>query len=146
MTTDVVTDVKTGYELFIDGHILWALATWLLMFLPAVLSFTMNCNNCLNSFTKILGHLPFGQVFYHFKIIWRLKNLRAEMIEEIDFYSELDFDKLPTDIKDQLKPRFLKYHKAKDEYNIIMSDLQTQKARPCSFILFQHTSIPMLDS
>ena len=94
---------------------------------------------------NVLGHLPIGQAWYHFKIIWRLKKLREEMIEEIDFYSELDFDKLPTDIKDQLKPRFLKYHKAKDEYNIIMSDLQTQKACPCSFILFQHTSIPMLD-
>ena len=134
MTTDVVTDAKTGYILFIDGHTLWALATWLLMFLPAVLSLTMNYNNCLKSFTKILGHLPFGQVFYHFKVIWRLKQLREEMMEQIKFYSELDFDELPTDIKDQLKLRFLKYHKAKDEYKIIMSDLQTQKARPCSFL------------
>ena len=133
---DVVTDAKTGYDLFINGHILWALATWLLMFLPVALSFTIEIllQNCLNSFTKILGHLPFGQIFYHFKIIRHLKQLRDDMMVQIDFYAKLDFDKIPTDIKEQLIPRSLKYHKAKEEYNIIMSDLQTQKACPCSFI------------
>ena len=138
MTTDVVTDGKTGYDLFRNGHILWAIATWIIMFLPAVLSLAMEIllEKCWVYIPNVLGHLPIGQAWYHFKIIWRLKQLRNEMLEQIEFYSELDYDNLPSGIKDQLEPRSKKFHDAKDEYNIIMSNLQTQKARPCSFILF----------
>ena len=138
MTTDVVTDAKTGYLLYRDGHIYWAIATWLLMFLPALLSCVMELmlKNCLKSLSKILGHLPLGQVWYHFKVIWELKQLRGEMMEQIDFYAKLDYDNLPLDIKDELERRSKIYHEAKDKYSIIMSDLQTQKARPCSLISF----------
>ena len=138
MTTDVVTDAQTGYLLYYAGHVYWAIATWLLMFLPALLSFAMELmlKNCLESLSKILGHLPLGQVWYHFKVIWELKQLRGEMMEQIDFYAKLDYDNLPLDIKDELERRSKIYHVAKDKYNIIMSDLQTQKARPCSFISF----------
>ena len=138
MTTDVVTDAQTGYLLYRAGHIYWAIATWILMFLPALLSFVMELmlKNCLKSLSKILGHLPLGQVWYHFKVIWRLKQLREEMMKQIDFYSELDYDNLTKEIKDQLEPNSKKYHKAQEDYNIIMSNLQTQKARPCSFISF----------
>ena len=58
------------------------------------------------------------------------------MMEQIDFYAKLDYDNLPLDIKDQLELRSEMYHDAQEEYNIIMSDLQTQRARPCSFISF----------
>ena len=138
MTTDVVTDAQTGYLLYMAGHIYWAIATWILMFLPALLSFVMELmlKNCLKSLSKILGHLPLGQVWYHFKVIWDLKQLRDEMMKQIKFYSELDYDNLTKEIKDQLEPNSKKYHDAQEKYNIIMSDLQTQKARPCSFILF----------
>ena len=138
MTTDVVTDAQTGYLLYEAGHIYWAIATWILMFLPALLSFVMELmlKNCLKSLSKILGHLPLGQVWYHFKVIWDLKQLRDEMIKQKKFYSELDYDNLTKETKDQLEPNSKKYHDAQEKYNIIMSDLQTQKARPCSFISF----------
>ena len=58
------------------------------------------------------------------------------MMEQIDFYAKLDYDNLPLDVKDQLELNSKKYHDAQEKYNIIMSDLQTQKARPCSFISF----------
>ena len=140
MTTDVVTDAKTGYLLYEAGHVYWAIATWLLMFLPALLSFAMELmlKNCLKSLSKILGHLPLGQVWYHFKVILELKQLREKMMEEIDFYSNLDYDNLPSDIKKKLEPSSEKYHVAKDKYNLIMSELKTIKARPCSFILFMY--------
>ena len=135
MTTDVVTDAKTGYLLYLAGHIYWAIATWILMFLPALLSFAMQ-KSCLKSLDKILGHLPLGQVWYHFKVIRKLKQLREEMMEQIDFYKKLNYDNLPPGIKEDLKCRSEKYHEDLDKYKAIMSDLQTQKARPCSFTLF----------
>ena len=143
MTTDVVTDAQTGYLLYEAGHIYWAIATWILMFLPALLSFVMELmlKNCLKSLSKILGHLPLGQVWYHFKVIWDLKQLRDEMIKQKKFYSELDYDNLTKETKDQLEPNSKKYHDAQEKYNIIMSDLQTQKARPCSFISLHLNSI-----
>ena len=119
------------------------------MFLPALMCFAMELivkKKCSKSLSKILGLLPVGQVWYHFKVILELKQLREKMMEEIDFYSNLDYDNLPSDIKGQLEPSSKKYHDAKDKYNLIMSELKTMKARPCSFILFICTSIPEADS
>ena len=144
MIKNVVTDAKVGYDFFIEEHYGWAIAIWILMFLPALMCFAMELivKKCLKSLDKILGLLPIGQVWYHFKVILSLTQLRQEMMEQIDFYSELDYDNLPLDIKDELERRSKIYHEAKDNYSIIMSDLQTQKARPCSFTLFIYTSIP----
>ena len=118
------------------------------MFLPALMCFAMELivKKCLQSLNMILGLLPVGQVWYHFKVILELKRLREDMMEQIDFYAQLDYDNLPSDIKDQLEPSSKKYHDAKDKYNLIMSELKTMKARPCSFILFICTSIPEADS
>ena len=148
MTKNVVTDAMTGYWLFIDGHICWAIAIWILMFLPALMCLAMELilKKCFKSLSKILGLLPLGQVWYNIKVILSLKQLREEMMEQIDFYSKLDYDNLTKEIKDQLEPNSKKYHDAKDKYNLIMSDLKTQKACPCSFILFIYTSIPKADS
>ena len=145
---NVVTDAKVGFDYFNEGHTFWAIAIWILMFLPALMCFAMELivKKCLKSLSKILGLLPVGQVWYHFKVILSLTQLRQEMMEQIDFYSKLDYDNLPSDIKDQLEPRSKKYHDAKDRYNLIMSDLKTMKARPCSFILFICTSIPKAES
>ena len=135
---NVVTDAKVGFDYLNDGHTFWAIAIWILMFLPALMCFAMELivKKCLQSLNMILGLLPVGQVWYHFKVILELKKLREDMMEQIDFYAELDYDNLPLNIKDELKRRSKIYHDAKDKYNIIMSDLQTQKARPCTFISF----------
>ena len=136
---NVVTDAWVGYDYFIQGHQGWAIAIWILMFLPALMCFAMELivkRKCSKSLSKILGLLPVGQVWYHFKVIWDLKQLRDEMIKQKKFYSELDYDNLTKETKDQLEPNSKKYHKAQEDYNIIMSNLQTQKARPCSFISF----------
>ena len=129
MTSDVVTDIQTGKEHYDNGNYFWAAATWILMFLPALLSFAMEImmNSFKESLIKILGHLPLCQVWYHFKVLIKLRQLRNDMMTEIDFYSNLDFDNLPHDIKDQLKARSKQFCEAKKEFNIIMSDLQTQK-------------------
>ena len=145
---NVVTDAKVGFDYFNEGHTFWAIAIWILMFLPALMCFAMELivKKCLQSLNMILGLLPVGQVWYHFKVILELKQLREKMMEEIDFYSNLDYDNLPSDIKDRLEPSSKNYHDAKDKYNLIMSELKTMKARPCSFILFICTSIPEADS
>ena len=135
---NVVTDAKVGFDYLNDGHTFWAIAIWILMFLPALMCFAMELivKKCLQSLNMILGLLPVGQVWYHFKVIWDLKQLRDEMIKQKKFYSELDYDNLTKETKDQLEPNSKKFHDAQEKYNIIMSDLQTQKARPCSFISF----------
>jgi len=126
---NVVTDAKVGYDYFEDGHTFWAIAIWILMFLPALMCFAMELivKKCLQSLNMILGLLPVGQVWYHFKVILELKQLREKMMEEIDFYSNLDYDNLPSDIKGQLEPSSKNYHDAKDKYNDIMSELKTMK-------------------
>ena len=145
---NVVTDAKVGYDYFIKGEKFWAIAIWILMFLPALMCFAMELivKKCLKSLNMILGLLPVGQVWYHFKVILELKQLREDMMEQIDFYAQLDYDNLPSDIKEKLEPSSEKYHVAKDKYNHIMSELKTIKARPCSFILFICTSISEADS
>ena len=66
------------------------------------------------------------QVWYHLKVLWELKSLRDEMVAQINYYSQLDYDNLPNDVINQLTERSKKYHKAKKRSKIIMSDLQTQ--------------------
>ena len=48
ITVDVGTDIVTGLEHWNNGDIYWAMATWLFMFIPAVLSFLLeiSCRTC----------------------------------------------------------------------------------------------------
>ena len=43
------------------------------------------------------------------------------------FYSNLDFDNLPSDIKGQLKEKSQKYQDAKEKISTTLSNLQEQK-------------------
>ena len=133
VTADVVTDLQTGLEHWENGNHLWAITTWSLMFVPATISLFLEIlmTKCIlsweKSWKKILGHLPLLQFFYYLHILKNLKEAKTEMSEQIMFYSNLDFDNLPSDIKEQLKGKSQKYHDAKEKFSTTLSNLQEQK-------------------
>ena len=57
----------------------------------------------------------------------KLKVASDEMKKQMDYYNNLDFDNLKEDIEVQLQQCGHKYHKARDEYSTLVSELQTQK-------------------
>ena len=130
ITWDVVTDIKTGLEHWNNGDVYWAIATWLFMFIPAVLSFLLeiSCRTCkMSSLRKVLGHLPLAQTIYLLYILKKVKLLKEEMKKHQEFYNAIDYDRVNEEQKKELKERCKKYHKAKRDYLRLLSDIQTQR-------------------
>ena len=57
----------------------------------------------------------------------KLKAARDEMKKQMDFYKNLDFDNLGTDIELKLQQCGNEYHEAREQYSTLVSNLQTQK-------------------
>ena len=57
----------------------------------------------------------------------KLKAASDEMKKQMDYYNNLDFDKLEADIEVQLQQCGHNYHEAREEYSTLVSELQTQK-------------------
>ena len=57
----------------------------------------------------------------------KLKAASDEMKKQKDFYNNLDFDNLETDIELKLQQCGNEYHEAREQYSTLVSDLQTQK-------------------
>ena len=57
----------------------------------------------------------------------KLKAANDEMKKQMDFYNNLDFDKLEANIKVQLQECGDKYHEAREDYSTLISHLQTQR-------------------
>ena len=57
----------------------------------------------------------------------KLKAASDEMKKQMDFYKNLDFDNLGTDIELKLQQCGNEYHEAREQYSTLVSDLQTQK-------------------
>ena len=126
---DVATDILAGLEHWYNNDPLWALLTWALMFVPAILSFVMEVmfKRCSMSWKRVLGHLPLFQVFYHGYILKKLKIEDDKIRRHEEFYSQLDFNKLPENIKTDLKVKITEYEESKNEYSRLLTDLQNQK-------------------
>ena len=126
---DVATDIIAGLEHWYNGDPLWALLTWAIMFIPAILSFVMEVmfKRCSMSWKRVLGHLPLFQVFYHGYILKQLKIEDDNIRGHEEFYSKLNFNKLPETIKTDLKGKITKYEKSKKEYSKLLTELQNQK-------------------
>ena len=126
---DVATDIIAGLEHWYNGDPLWALLTWAIMFIPAILSFVMEVmfKRCSMSWKRILGHLPLFQVLYHGYILKQLKIEDDKIRSHEEYYSKLDFDKLPEDIKTELKKTTTEYEESKNKYSKLLTDLQNQK-------------------
>ena len=133
VTADVATDLKTGLEHWNNGNYLWAITTWILMFVPPTFSLILESisTKCTltweKSWKKILGHIPLIQFGYHLHILKKLKEAKDEMATQIKFYTDLDFDLLPSNIKGQLMERSQKYQNAMETVSITLSNLQEQK-------------------
>ena len=65
MMYDVYTDIQTGLEHWENEDPRWAIATWVLMFVPALLSLAIEVTfeRSKESLIKVVGHLP---IFKHF--------------------------------------------------------------------------------
>ena len=126
---DVYTDIQAGREHWANNDILWAKATWVLMFVPAMLSFAIEVTLERNmmSLLKVVGHLPIFQLFYHMYIITQLKATGDKVQNHEKFYKDLDFDKLPDDIQTELRKKCKEHREAKLQYTKLLADLQTQK-------------------
>ena len=133
VTADVATDLQTGLEHWNHGNYLWAITTWILMFVPPTISLILETISTKLSLTwerswkKILGHFPLFQFGYHLHILKKLKKAKDEMAAQIKFYMDLDFDLLPSNIKAQLMERSQTYHYAMETVSITLSNLQEQK-------------------
>ena len=79
------------------------------------------------SWKRVLGHLPLFQVFYHGYILKQLKIEDDKIRSHEEYYSKLDFDKLPEDIKTELKKTTTEYEESKNKYSKLLTDLQNQK-------------------
>ena len=121
--------IATGKEHWDNDDKLWAIATWVLMFVPPFLSLAMEVmfGKCKISWTRIFGHLPLCQVWYHLHILKQLKSVGDEIRSHPKFYTKLNFDNLPDDIQSQLENRSQAYREAKKKYSTLLADLQTQK-------------------
>ena len=129
MLYDVYTDIQAGREHWNNNDILWAIATWVLMFVPAMLSFAIEVTleRSMESLIKVMGHLPLFQSFYHIYIIRQLKAEGDEIQDHEKFYADLDFDNLPDGIQTELRTRCNKRREAKLQYTKLLANLQTQK-------------------
>ena len=126
---DVYTDIEAGREHWNNNDILWAIATWVLMFVPAMLSLAIEVTleRSKESLIKVMGHLPLFQSFYHIYIIRQLKAKGDEIRDHEKFYTDLDFDDLPDGIQTELRTRCNKRREAKLQYTKLLANLQTQK-------------------
>ena len=98
---------NASHEHWNNNDILWAIATWVLMFVPAMLSLAIEVTleRSKESLIKVMGHLPLFQLFYHIYIIRQLKAQGDEIQDHEKFYTDLDFDDLPDGIQTELRTR-----------------------------------------
>ena len=129
MMYDIYTDIETGREHWANEDTLWAIATWVLMFVPALLSLAIEVTLERNkeSLIKVVGHMPLFQSLYHLHIIRQLKVKGEEIRNHETFYKKLDFDKLPDGIQNDLRKRCKERRESKLEYTKLLANLQTQK-------------------
>ena len=121
--------IATGKEHWDNDDKLWAIATWVLMFVPPFLSLAMEVmfGKCKISWTRISGHLPLCQVWYQLHILKQLKSVGDEIRSHPKFYTKLNFDNLPDDIQTELRKKCKEHREAKLQYTKLLADLQTQK-------------------
>ena len=64
MMYDMYTDIETGREHWANEDPLWAIATWVLMFVPALLSLAIEATleRSMESLIKVVGHMPWLSV------------------------------------------------------------------------------------
>ena len=105
MTYDVSTDIQAGKEYWDNGEPYWAILTWLFMFFPAVISWSMQitCEQASVSWKKVFGHLPLCQGIYHLIVLKKVNEVGKKIRDHESFYQTLDFDNLPENIKAELK-------------------------------------------
>ena len=129
---DISSDIETGVEHWKTKHYLWALASWLFMFLPVKISFVMEivlhrCKWSKEKLWKVLGHLPLCQLFYHFNVLKKLNGERKNMQEKRKYYNDIKYDEFKEENKAELLENANDFVKSKDKYAKLMSDLQDQK-------------------
>ena len=90
---DVSSDIETGVEHWNKKHYLWALASWLFMFVPVKISFVMEivlhrCKWSKEKLWKVLGHLPLWSPTYSLVATqppsWGVSSLLVEAKIEAD--------------------------------------------------------------
>ena len=126
---DMSTDIQTGREHWANKDPLWAIATWVLMFVPALLSLVIEVTleRSMESLIKVVGHLPFFQSLYHLHIIRQLKVEGEKIRNHEKFYTDLNFDDLPVGVQTELRKRCKERREAKLQYSKLLANLQTQK-------------------
>ena len=129
---DVYSDLQTGRGHWNDKNYLWALTTWALMFMPSALSFIIQsaiieCRHSLKTVAVSLGHLPLVQPIYHLFILRNLKKASDDMSHQVVCYKGLDFDNLPSNIKEEVVESARKHEEAKKEFSGLLSQFQYQK-------------------
>ena len=129
MMYDMYTDIETGREHWANEDRLWAIATWVLMFVPALLSLAIEATleRSMESLIKVVGHMPFFQSLYHLHIIRQLKVKEDEIRNHEKFYTDLNFDDLPDGVQTDLRKTCKERREAKLQYSKLLADLQTQK-------------------
>ena len=129
---DVYSDLETGRGHWNDKNHLWALTTWALMFMPSALSFIIQsaiieCRHSLKTVAVSLGHLPLVQPIYHLFILRNLKKASDDMSHQVVCYKGLDFDNLPSNIKEEVVESARKHEEAKKEFSRLLCEFQYQK-------------------
>ena len=97
LIADISSDIETGVEHYKKEHFLWAMASWLFMFVPVTISFFMEivlhrCKWSMERLWKVLGHLPLCQVFYYFNVLKKLNGERKNMQEKRKYYNDIKYD------------------------------------------------------
>lgn len=132
MILDVSSDIETGVEHWKKEHRLWALASWLFMFVPLMISFVMEivlqrCKCSMERLWKVFGHIPLCQIFYHFNVLKKLNAERKTMQEKKEYYNNIKYDEFKEEDKSKLLENAKKFVESKEKYAKLMSDLQDQK-------------------